>query len=87
MKEVDNVASSGTVRRGARRAARRGRRAAGPRGMDLEGLVRAHAGSLTFLGLTLGIFVSRKFFVLPVAVAATLFQDVLARSVEKAVRR
>ena len=42
---------------------------------DMNRLVQAHSGLLTFAGLTLGVFVSRKFFVLPVAVAFTLAQE------------
>jgi hypothetical protein len=35
----------------------------------------SQSAAWTFLGLTLGIFVSRKFFILPVAVAVTLTQE------------
>jgi hypothetical protein len=42
---------------------------------DLGRFVQANSGLLTFAGLTLGIFVSRKFLVLPVAVALTLAQE------------
>jgi len=42
---------------------------------DLSRFVQANSGLLTFAGLTLGIFVSRKFLVLPVAVALTLAQE------------
>ena len=42
---------------------------------DLGRLVQAHSGLLSFAGLTLGVFISRKFFVLPVAVAFTLAQE------------
>jgi len=51
-----------------RRRARRGARGTG----DLDRLLHVHSGSLTFLGLTLGVFVSRKFFMVPLAVAASL---------------
>jgi hypothetical protein len=46
---------------------------------QVERVLRANANGLTLLGLTLGVFVSRKFFVLPVAVWAMLLQDALAR--------
>jgi len=42
---------------------------------DLDRLLRVHSGSLTFLGLTLGVFVSRKFFMIPLAVAASIVQE------------
>ena len=42
---------------------------------DLGRLVQANSGLLTFAGLTLGVFVSRKFLVLPLAVAFTIAQE------------
>ena len=42
---------------------------------DLGRLVQSNSGLLTFAGLTLGVFVSRKFLVLPLAVAFTLAQE------------
>ena len=42
---------------------------------DLGRLVQAHSGLLSFAGLTLGVFVSRKFLVLPLAVAFTIAQE------------
>ena len=42
---------------------------------DLGRLIQAHSGLLSFAGLTLGVFVSRKFLVLPLAVALTLAQE------------
>ncbi|HVE38589.1 MAG TPA: hypothetical protein VNM14_01795 [Planctomycetota bacterium] len=44
----------------------------------LEDLLRENASSLTFLGITLGVFVSRKFLVLPLAIGLMLAQDKLA---------
>jgi hypothetical protein len=41
-------------------------------------VLRANASSLTFLGITLGVFVSRKFLVLPLAIGLMLAQDKLA---------
>src|SRR5206468_3003660 len=41
----------------------------------LAHLIRENASALTFLGLGLGVFVSRKFFIVPVGVAAMLLQD------------
>lgn len=43
--------------------------------MDLGRFVRDNSSLLSFAGLTLGVFLSRKFFVLPVAVAFTLAQE------------
>ena len=76
---VVGSATSGRVRRG-----RRGGRI--PRGGSslrvnvsrLEDLLRENASSLTFLGITLGVFVSRKFLVLPLAIGLMLAQDKLA---------
>ena len=42
---------------------------------DLGRLVQSNSGLLTFAGLTLGVFISRKFLVLPLAVALTLAQE------------
>jgi len=53
---------------------RRGRRRT-PGKSDLDRLLQVHSGTMTFLGLTLGVFVSRKFFMIPLAVAAALAQE------------
>ncbi len=53
---------------------RRGRRKLQPKS-DLDRLLQVHSGSLTFLGLTLAVFVSKKFFMIPIAVAASLAQE------------
>jgi hypothetical protein len=45
----------------------------------LEQFLRENASSLTFLGVTLGVFVSRKFLILPVAVGLMLAQDRLVQ--------
>ncbi|MFN3487251.1 MAG: hypothetical protein ACK44W_17430 [Planctomycetota bacterium] len=45
---------------------------------QVERVLRANASGLTFLGLTLGVFVSRKFFVLPLAVWTILLQDAVS---------
>ena len=84
MKEAESrvvvgSATSGRVRRG-RRGGRAGR---GGSSMSvsvsrLEDLLRENASSLTFLGITLGVFVSRKFLVLPLAIGLMLAQDKLA---------
>jgi hypothetical protein len=68
---------------------RRGRR--GPRSTNattiLEQFVKRNATGLTFLGVTLGVFVSRKFLILPVAVALTMVQENLAAAgLERAAR-
>lgn len=56
------------------RATRRRRRAG--RTQDLGMRVLSQSGALTFLGLTLGVFVSRKFFIIPLAVAVTIAQEI-----------
>lgn len=53
---------------------RRSRRRTQAKG-DLDRLLQVHSGSLTFLGLTLGVFISKKFFMIPLAVAASLAQE------------
>ena len=58
------------ARRGAPRA-RNGRSMNG----TLEQFLRENASSLTFLGVTLGVFLSRKFLILPVAVGLMLAQE------------
>lgn len=47
---------------------RKGRRRPAEEGPDR--LLRTHSGALVFLGLTLGVFVGRRFLILPVAVVA-----------------
>jgi len=86
MKETE-TRELGGGRIGGRR--RRGRRSA--KGTDasalLERFVKDNAAGLTFLGVTLGVFVSRKFFVFPVAVALTMAQEKLAAAgLERAAR-
>ena len=41
----------------------------------VERWLRANSGALTFAGLTLGVFVSRKFFILPLAAIAGLVAE------------
>jgi hypothetical protein len=43
----------------------------------LEQFLKDNATGLTFLGMTLGVFVSRKFFVLPLAAALMMAQEKL----------
>ena len=66
------------------RRARAGARRGGPRARvarngnaGLEQFLKENASSLTFLGVTLGVFLSKKFLVLPVAVGLMLAQDKL----------
>jgi len=77
---VVGTAMSGRVRRGRRRGGRvaRGGSSLSVNVSRLEDLLRENASSLTFLGITLGVFVSRKFLVLPLAIALMLAQDKLA---------
>lgn len=46
-------------------------------GRPLERFLKENASGLTFLGVTLGVFISRKFLILPVAVALMLAQEKL----------
>ena len=82
MKEPEGAprieAVAGTRRPRRSPAARRG----GPRPRvarsvngSLEQFLRENASSLTFLGVTLGVFLSRKFLILPVAVGLMLAQE------------
>lgn len=43
----------------------------------LERVLKENSSALTFIGITLGVFISRRFFALPLAVAAMLAQDTL----------
>jgi len=76
---VVGTATSSRARRG-RRGGRvgRGGSSLSVNVSRLEDLLRENASSLTFLGITLGVFVSRKFLVLPLAIALMLAQDKLA---------
>lgn len=58
------------------RRSRRRRRQSVPVEPSFE-LLLSHSAILTFAGLALGVFVSRKFFMIPLAVAATLAQEIL----------
>lgn len=69
--------------RGSRRRPRNG-----GRNGTLEQFLKENASGLTFLGVTLGVFVSRKFLILPVAVALMMAQEQLAAAgLERARRR
>lgn len=83
MKDTGDAAGRTGIRRALRGRPRGGSRLRAG-GWDFDRLVRSNAATLTFCGLALGVFVSRKFFVLPVAVAAVLAQDLLAGSLEAA---
>jgi hypothetical protein len=56
-------------------------------GRGWSGLLQENASAFTFLGITLGVFVSRKFFVVPVAIAAMMAQDLLKSGLDSAARR
>lgn len=83
MKETETSrleTESRTGRTGRRR--RRMSRRNGPGGRPssarpVERFIKENAAGLTFLGVTLGVFVSRKFLVLPVAVALMMAQEKL----------
>jgi hypothetical protein len=100
MKEADatRLETEPRTRRAGRRRRRIARRAGSvPRGeaarsnQMMERFLKDNAAGLTFLGITLGVFVSRKFLVLPVAVALMLAQEKLVSAgldrVREAVRR
>jgi hypothetical protein len=95
MKEPEGVprveAETGTRRP---RRSRAGTRRGGPRlrvassvNGSLEQFLRENASSLTFLGVTLGVFLSRKFLILPVAVALMLAQERLTQMDPALLRR
>ena len=67
------------------RTRRRSRRsAAASEPGDPSRLLQSPSALLTFLGITLGVFVSRKFFVVPLAVVVTLGQELLKDGMVKA---
>ena len=60
------------------RIRRRSRKSAEASGENDPGrLLQSPSALMTFLGITLGVFVSRKFFVVPLAVVVTLGQELL----------
>lgn len=59
------------------RRAGRAERGGGASAVLEEGFVQNNGSTLSFLGLTLGVFVSRKFLVVPIAVALTYAMDAL----------
>lgn len=65
-------------RTGRGRRGGRVRSAGRAKGSMLEQFLRENASSLTFLGVTLGVFISRKFLILPVAIGLMLAQEQLA---------
>jgi hypothetical protein len=68
----------------------RSRRAQGASTSSLlldEGFVQTHGTTLSFLGLTLGAFVSRKFLVVPFAVAVTYAMDAVRSVMTSTPRR
>jgi hypothetical protein len=76
MKETETRMAGESVSRGRfRRGRRASRRTNAP---SFERILRENAAGLTFLGVTLGVFVSRKFLILPVAIGLMLAQEKLA---------
>jgi len=47
------------------------------RDRSLDQFLKGNSSALTFLGITLGVFISRRFFDLPVAVALMMAQETL----------
>jgi hypothetical protein len=95
MKEAENRGLEGSlvqrrIRRG-RQASWKGSRMRTPNGASLlEHFLKQNASGLTFLGVTLGVFVSRKFLILPLAIGLMLAQDKLGKAglerAERAIR-
>lgn len=56
----------------------------------LDQFLKSNSSALTFFGITLGVFISRKFFALPLAVVIMMAQDSLGTAglsrVKQAVR-
>jgi len=65
---VDSFAADPAVRRGRRRRP-------APAPADIGGAILENSSILTFAGLTLGVFVSKKFLMIPAAVILTLAQE------------
>jgi hypothetical protein len=78
---VEDLVGTRRPRRSTARARRGGARIRMTRtgNASLEEFLRENASSLTFLGVTLGVFLSRKFLILPVAVGLMLAQDRLTQ--------
>ena len=85
---VEGETGSRRVPRG-RRMNRRGgpRNGRMERSVTLDQFLRENASSLTFLGVTLGVFLSRKFLILPVAVGLMMAQEQLATAGLQRARR
>jgi hypothetical protein len=77
---VEGETSSRRVPRGRRAARRNGPRGRMPGRPTMEQFLMENASSLTFFGVTLGVFLSRKFLILPVAVGLMLAQEHLAKA-------
>lgn len=73
---IAGVRQTRSRRRGARR---RSSELPSLRSQDrtLQQVLQDNSSALTFLGVTLGVFVSRKFLALPIAVALMMAQDSL----------
>ena len=74
---VEGAMSTRRSRRGFR-GGRRQRTEANGKAPSLDRFLRENASALTFLGVTLGVFISRKFLVLPLAVGLMMAQEKLA---------
>lgn len=90
-RELEGSAVAGRIRKGRRGFRRQPRMRPRGDGSSLEQVLRDNASGLTFLGITLGVFVSRKFLILPVAIGLMLAQDKLVEAglerARQAVRR
>jgi hypothetical protein len=54
---------------------------------DLDGAIRRNIAAISVLGITLGTFISRKFFVLPVAAALVVLEDAVMAAARRKPRR
>lgn len=75
------------VPRSRRMARHAGQRPRNGRKTTMEQFLKENASSLTFFGVTLGVFLSRKFLILPVAVALMLAQEHLGMAGLERARR
>jgi hypothetical protein len=86
-REHSRAARIGRIRAPKTRRTNRTGAAKAERLWDVDRFVKSNAGTLTLVGLTLGVFVSRRFFVLPIAIAAMTLQEALLDRLESGIDR
>ena len=75
---METMTRTGRIGRRGRRMSRRNGAGGRPTTRTgMERFLKDNATGLTFLGITLGVFVSKKFLVLPLAVALAMAQEKL----------